>query len=79
MLYILLRSVSKDRNCISTLPPHDQPSSSAHSNWHGQNIDNAENSSNNGSWRREKAKSSRNRSNDRTRNHSRNRRNRLAI
>lgn len=61
---------------------HDQPSSSNHSNWHSQNNDNPESSnSNSGSWRKEKEKekSNRNCSNDRLRNLSRNRRNKLAL
>ncbi|XP_022172411.1 telomerase-binding protein EST1A-like isoform X2 [Myzus persicae] len=71
------KSVSKDRNCINTLPLRDQPSSSTHSNWHSQSNDNSENlNSNGGSWRKEKSKSIRNCSNDRSRNRSRNRRNR---
>lgn len=72
------RNVSKDRNCISTVPLHDgrldKPSSSGHSNWHPQSNENSE--SNGGSWRKEKSKSGRNRSNERS---SRNRRHRSVL
>ncbi|VVC31928.1 DNA/RNA-binding domain, Est1-type,PIN domain,PIN domain-like,Tetratricopeptide-like helical [Cinara cedri] len=69
------KSISKDRNLISTIPVHDQHSNTNHSNWHSKSNDNPESSNSNvASWRKEKP--NRNRSNDRIRNHSKNRRHR---